>query len=101
MSYPVIKKIQKQTFTTLVRNVKLNVWTDGQSCSAYLFFQRGDQTPTPLAYAISHTSDRCHLRKAQDQWSLWIGSAAFEINEKDYQTIADLLGCAVVQEVAA
>lgn len=101
MSYPVIEKIQKQTFTTLVRNVKLSVRTDGQSCSAYLFFQRGDQTPTPVAYAISHTSNRCRLQETQDQWSLWIGSAAFEINEKDYQAIADLLGCAVVQEVAA
>lgn len=101
MSYPVIKTIQRQTFTTPVRNVKLNVWTDGQSCAAHVFFQRGDQTPTPVAYAISHTSDRCRLQKAEDQWSLWIGSAAFEINEKDYQAIADLLGCAVVQEVAA
>ncbi|MDR6583788.1 hypothetical protein [Herbaspirillum frisingense] len=101
MSYPAIKTIQRQTFTTPVRNVKLNVWTDGQSCAAHLFFQRGDQTPTPVAYAISHTSGRCRLQKAQNQWSLWIGSAAFEINEKDYRAIADLFGCAVVQEVTA
>ena len=101
MSHPVTKEIRRQTFTTAVRNVKLDVLTDGQSCSAYLFHQRGDQTPTPVGYAISHTSDRCRLRKVRSKWSLWIGSAAFEINEKDCQAIADLLGCAVVQEVTA
>ena len=101
MSYPIIKKIQKLTFTTLVRNVKINVWTDGQSCAAYLFFQRGDLTPTPVGYAVSHTSDRCRLQQSLGKRALWIGSAAFEINEKDYQAIADLLGCRVLREVKA
>ncbi len=101
MSTPVSTRIEKQDFPTSIRNVRLNVWTDRQSYCAHLFYQKGSGTPISMAYAVSHSPDRCRLEKLLGNWVLWIGRAAFEVRDDDYQQIAGLLRCKVVSEVAA